>query len=207
MQVIFTRDMKPVKGRWNRWGKLETTTSRRRGRPPKPGASRRRNNVTIRLRDDTKAALQQAARDQRSLSEEIETRIERSIEAEKGLAESLTLVWGRRTAGAVLLLGHVLREASRIGKAEERGEWLDDVETFKLARDRVGELLNALAPPGANPEASNLGRHISTWVLLAPADEAIAGVKPLLGDELLERLAANGPVLGVPPTSRKGPTN
>lgn len=54
-----------------------------RGRPPKPAQQRKRNNVTIRMRDALKSSIEHAASaHQRSLSEEIEARLERSLAEE-----------------------------------------------------------------------------------------------------------------------------
>ena len=54
-----------------------TTTKRKRGRPRKPDREKRRNNVTIRMRDFLKERLQKSALESgRSLSEEIEFQLE-----------------------------------------------------------------------------------------------------------------------------------
>ena len=65
------------------------------GRPPLEPARRRRNNVTIRLRDQAKAALQVAAQaNGRSLSEEIEVRLERSLQTVWGLTRpQVSMAW------------------------------------------------------------------------------------------------------------------
>ncbi|WP_197093349.1 hypothetical protein, partial [Methylobacterium aquaticum] len=53
---------------------------KKRGRPPKPAAERRRHNQTFRCTDDMLAKLQAAADEgQRSLSEEVERRLETSF--------------------------------------------------------------------------------------------------------------------------------
>ncbi len=57
-----------------------STTKRKRGRPRKPDSEKRRNNVTIRMRDSVKERLQEsAAKTGRSLSEEIEYHLERTL--------------------------------------------------------------------------------------------------------------------------------
>ena len=57
-----------------------TTTKRKRGRPRKPDREKRRNNVTIRMRDSLKGILEESAVDAgRSLSEEIEFRLEATL--------------------------------------------------------------------------------------------------------------------------------
>lgn len=55
-------------------------TQRNRGGQPKPAAERKRNNLTFRVRDNLKSQLQASAdENQRSLSKEIECRLERSF--------------------------------------------------------------------------------------------------------------------------------
>lgn len=57
------------------------TETKKRGRPPKPVAERRRHNQTFRCNDEMLARLQaEADRNQRSISEEVERRLERSFE-------------------------------------------------------------------------------------------------------------------------------
>src|SRR5580693_5464199 len=53
---------------------------RARGRPPMRPEDRKRHNLTLRLRDTTRAALERvAAQASRSVSEEIEYRVEQSL--------------------------------------------------------------------------------------------------------------------------------
>lgn len=60
--------------------RIEKLERRPRGRPPLMPSRRRRNNVTIRMRDQLKADMQRAATaNGRSLSEEIEFRLELSM--------------------------------------------------------------------------------------------------------------------------------
>jgi hypothetical protein len=59
---------------------MTNETSRPRGRPSIPPESRKRNYLSIRLRDDTKLKLEfAAAAHQRSLSEEMESRLDQSF--------------------------------------------------------------------------------------------------------------------------------
>ena len=56
---------------------MPATTKKKRGRPRKPDSEKRRNNVTIRMRDSLKRELEEsAATEGRSLSEEIEFSLE-----------------------------------------------------------------------------------------------------------------------------------
>lgn len=66
---------------------------RARGRPRIEPSERRRNNVTMRLRDETKARLERDARDnQRSLSEEIEMRLEMSFDREDTIRRTIEVM-------------------------------------------------------------------------------------------------------------------
>ena len=98
-----------------------------RGRPRKLPESRKRNFVTLRLRDETKAALMQAAEaNQRSLSEELEARIE----------TALTIFGGPRTQGLLRsLAAEVIR---RWGTDDEwPTRWLDRRATIRALKQRL----------------------------------------------------------------------
>jgi TraY domain len=98
-----------------------------RGRPRKPGQSRKRNFVTLRLRDETKAALMRAAEaNQRSLSEELEARIE----------TALTIFGGPRTQG---LLRSLAAEVIRTWGPDDEWltRWLDRRTTIRALKQRL----------------------------------------------------------------------
>src|SRR5690349_5265821 len=100
---------------------MARSQKRNRGRPPMPAESRKRNNLTMRLRDETRAALEErAAANGRSLSEEIEVRLEQSFDPALG---------GARTAA-------LLRSLAAIVELEGYGdEWLDDRYAFNEVTD------------------------------------------------------------------------
>ncbi|MCJ2086376.1 Arc family DNA-binding protein [Methylobacterium sp. E-005] len=61
---------------------------KKRGRPPKPAAERRRHNQTFRCNDEMLARLQAVAdKNQRSISEEVERRLEESFSNENLLED------------------------------------------------------------------------------------------------------------------------
>lgn len=69
----------------------ETTAPKRLGRPPKFAGEKTRGSVTIRMRDKVRKELEESAqRHGRSLSEEIETRMEISLAAK----HQLQYEWG-----------------------------------------------------------------------------------------------------------------
>src|SRR5215469_9783668 len=73
-------------------------------------AVRRRGNVTIRMRDEARAALQREAEARgRSLSEEIEARLERSLLEPRLAVDTLDAVYGPHLNAALLALGKVVK--------------------------------------------------------------------------------------------------
>jgi hypothetical protein len=100
-------------------------TKPRRGRPVKFGPARTRGPLTIRLRDRVRDDLAQAARGSgRSLSEEVEYRLDLALHGRDYLVEQ----WGEdvfKIAGAAArCLGHIERTTGR--------RWIEDDRTFDL---------------------------------------------------------------------------
>jgi hypothetical protein len=131
----------------------------KRGRPPKPPAARKRNNLTIRVRDRLKADLEaQAADNQRSLSEEAENRLERSFDRQDLLAETLELAFGREAGGLGLAVIAIMNAEGRFAahdKAQRAGiqrekmvPWIDDPHAYDQAMVAAVEMLKIVRPKG-----------------------------------------------------------
>src|SRR6516162_1316632 len=117
---------------------------KRRGRPPLDPQKAKRASFNTRLRPALKVALEAAAEKQgRSLSEEIESRLERSLEEERQLTDALELVFGRQVAGLILAIGCAVKEAL---PRRRRSDWLSDRKMFRLAADTINFLLQAVDP-------------------------------------------------------------
>jgi hypothetical protein len=85
---------------------------KRRGPQPRGEFEDKRRTLTTRITDITRQRLEAASRTNgRSLSQEIEWRLERSFEQQGALREAMDLWCGRKLAGLLLLLGHVMRMA------------------------------------------------------------------------------------------------
>jgi hypothetical protein len=121
---------------------------RPRGRPPKPEADRKRGNFTMRLRDATRYRLEAAAsRNQRSLSEECEARVERSFHEEE-LSAALggdeirdlgyTLMAAFGSAGTMHSAG--------LGRSTDPAAWTKDPEVYFAAMLNVIDALAAMHP-------------------------------------------------------------
>jgi hypothetical protein len=76
--------------------------SNRRGRPPLESGKAKRASFNTRLRPNLKLSLESAAREEgRSLSEEIEFRLERSLEEQRQMGAAISL--GIAIGGAVII--------------------------------------------------------------------------------------------------------
>lgn len=112
----------------------ESPFSRRKGRKPRAPEDQRRHNLTVRVRGRTREVLdREATRNRRSLSEEIETRLEHS------LSEITTIerLFGGPAAVAFLT---VLGSAIRLALLHARSRNLNEERTRRLVRAAVDRI-------------------------------------------------------------------
>ncbi len=143
-------------------------TPKRRGRPPTPPEQRKRNNVTIRLRDDTKSALEaRASTNGYSLSEEIERRLERSFSAEEAEGGPETQAIFDLMRGAFMRGGQLGAQARKHPRWTP-ARWINDPFCYEAAASAAIEAL-FLAQPAPyhskhpNPEARALQEHLHSF--------------------------------------------
>ncbi|MDP6430327.1 MAG: TraY domain-containing protein [Rhodospirillales bacterium] len=99
----------------------------KRGRPAKSPTERKRNNVTTRVRDETKHLLQQSSRASgRSISEEIEFRLEQSFRDEEAKYNDFGGEIPYRSCQIFIAIAKIVEEES--GKL-----WSKDKDTFLIA--------------------------------------------------------------------------
>jgi hypothetical protein len=129
------------------------------GRPrqePEPGE---RAQLSFRVTADLKRRLDAAAdRTGRSQSQEAEFRLERSFDHQDLLSEALTLAYGRKLAGFILALGHVMDGAARtlnVPLDPLNRDWLDEPDSFERAYQAACTLLTAVRPQGTQPKPSS----------------------------------------------------
>ncbi len=134
---------------------MEDRPKRPRGRPPAPEAERRRVNVTLRLRNQTKEALERAANQNgRSLSEESEQRPDASVRSEGTAEEMLDFAYGRPLAGILILAARVMRETGASAgftsthSLAGAANWPSDPYAFDQAVRAVIAVLETLRPDG-----------------------------------------------------------
>lgn len=128
---------------------------RGRGRPPKAQAQRKRAILALRIRDEMKATLtDRAAANQRSISEEAESLLERALQSPAILDQALDLAFGPRPAALLLVLGRLIGDVSLASDLSSRrmpgatGGWLAEPFNFEQVKLAIDEALEAVRPPG-----------------------------------------------------------
>jgi uncharacterized protein (DUF1778 family) len=175
--------------------------------------------MSFRVTPEFKANLDRAAKKSgRSLAQEIELRLELSLDEERHLADALQLGFGGQVAGVILAIGEVIKVAVRPDALFE------DAEAFRLAVESV-KLLLELIDPGGNPVAwARLRKAFEddsdysvrdpeifassvAGAIVDPQQEEQAELGPLIpiirnwfGAVLIERLRQR---LGLPPPSQQ----
>ena len=132
------------KGHESTLDNLARGPARRRGRPALPAEEGKRYPVGIRTTKALREALWSASRASgRSLAQEIEFRLERSLDRERQVVDALELVFDRQVAGLMLAIGCVVKQAR---PKPRRHDWLSDPEAFRVQAEAINLLLQALAP-------------------------------------------------------------
>jgi hypothetical protein len=128
---------------------------RGRGRPPAPELERRGENLTLRVRAETKAALERhAAQTGRSLSSEAEAWLREGLLSEGLIDQALDLAFGHQTAGIILLLGRVIRHIASTGDSttlhaiDEGKSWLSSPYLFDQVVQALETVMERLRPDG-----------------------------------------------------------
>jgi hypothetical protein len=111
--------------------------------------------MSFRVTPEFKGKLDRAARNSgRSLAQEIEFRLERSLDEERHLADALELAFDPQVAGLMLAIGCVMRETQ-----QRKRDWLSDPAAFFAVAESVKIWLEAINP-AADP---------NTWAKLREA--------------------------------------
>lgn len=120
----------------------DRTKSRRRTAEP-------RIPVSIRITPAMDTILIEAAgRNLRSLSAEIETRLESTFRTQESLGEALSVAFGPDAADLLMVFGRLLRHAPGVRGMGIEDEWAKDPVAFDIAAREVKRALERLRPPG-----------------------------------------------------------
>jgi hypothetical protein len=144
---------------------MTTSAQRRpRGRPPVPAKARKRNNVTIRMRDELKARVEQAASaQQRSISEEIETRLASSFAEEAGFG-------GADMRRVAYLMASAFATAGRLSAAG-KPDWINDRDCYRAGLIGVVDALLIGLPDASAEDAALIIESLKGRLLTRLAQE------------------------------------
>ena len=126
-----------------------------RGRPPVDEKDLRRKTFTFRSRTTLYEKLSAAAGEsQRSISEEIEFRLQRSFAGQEMMFDALEAIYGSGLAGMILIIGEIMKSsgthagfaATHTPQGAER--WWTDPYAFDQAVKGAALALRAFAPAG-----------------------------------------------------------
>jgi plasmid stability protein len=203
----------------------DTQPKRPRGRPAKPVLERKRNILSMRVRDDMRAELaRRAAAHQRSVSEEAEAILESVLQSGTLLDQALVLAFGSQITGLALLLARVARETRvRLSFAKRPPvEPLSEAFIFDQMVRAITRALEAIRPTGeikqpkviadlrkaghhrAAHVEENIGEAYAVGVLCAVANdpksqpwllEATAPIRDKLGPESSHTVTLPSPAL------------
>jgi plasmid stability protein len=195
-----------------------TNQKRPRGRPPQPEGVRRRSNLTLRVRDETKAALERnAAANGRSLSEEAETLLDQALRSPQLLDQAFDLALGQAPAGLVLLIVRAMQIVGSEAGIVATGHFVADgwlaapyvfgqvvaaLEAIIEAPRPEGDASPPNAPLGAgrdwNRRVATLGRATAQRLLAdvvgtdgGAMSQWHAGIRERLGPQIVERIKQN----------------
>jgi hypothetical protein len=124
-------------------------TGKPTGRPPLAPGEGKKYPLSIRSTRELKAALVKASQASgRSMAQEIEHRLEQSLDDQRHLADALELSFGRQAAGLMLLLGCVMKPLLSRRPARGRVPGLSGHRAFAEMSDAINALLQLLDPRG-----------------------------------------------------------
>jgi len=151
-----------------------------RGRKPRGNYKQKSAVFSTRIRADTKAALEAAAKEQgHSLSQEAERRLRRSFDEDRGLFEKLG---GRRNYAVLRLIAALMGTVSNPYYSPETS-WLDDRRLFdQLVKmvDTVFAELRPLGPDQPEDEVDLAARNVESNQKVAFALLAVRDAPPEL---------------------------
>jgi len=149
----------------------------RSGRQPLGPFAGKHKTFTTRITPETRARLDAAAAESgRSLSQEIELRLERSFQTADALAVALTEAFGRQGATLQRLLRDLMRPSGAYALTAE-SDWLSDATAFGELEGAFTHFLARLRPTGTPDRmAEARGRERADRLLRMLGEERDAAV-------------------------------
>ena len=110
--------------------------------------------LNVRMREGLRAKLEQSAKkNYESLNREVVDRLERSFDRQDLLVEALSMTYGKRLAGILMIVGRAMEEAGRQAAfatdlRRSSDSWMEVPFAYREAFRAAALVLNALRPPG-----------------------------------------------------------
>jgi hypothetical protein len=147
------------------------------------------------MRDQLVAAAQMTGR---SLTQEIELRLEQSFRSGSFVRESLELAFGPFATELMLLLGRKMRSAAEVTNLSIESDWPSDPSAYEYARASAEAIFEWLKPTEERPPSvTDRAKNFAEMTMrdIADAPQSVVGVRPswmtearqVLGPERLER--------------------
>ncbi len=182
--------------------------SRKPGRKPRMASQGRRASLGLKVTPEIKNRLDAAAKlNGRTQSQEAEARLENSFLNETTFWQVLELLYGKRVAGILTLLGRVLIDVGPVVAYQKTGDyaasvnWASNAAAFDQAAKGIATVLDSLRPEGdaaPPPGADRIGEFLARGALVAVKDREAGGelgdwarpVRERLG-EIVDRIKAD----------------
>jgi hypothetical protein len=143
--------------------------------------------LNVRMRESLRAKLEQSAKkNYESLNREVVDRLERSFDRQDLLVEALSMTYGKRLAGILMIVGRAMEEAGRqAGFATDlrrsSDSWMEVPFAYREAATAAALVLNAFRPPGEvtvpSPVYTGIINAVREDIGLHEADRLVEAVK------------------------------
>lgn len=164
------------------------------GRPARHSGEKLSKNRTFRVRGQLDDQLAVAAeRSGRSVSEEIEYRLDRSFENQLALEQALNLAFGSAISGHLMIVGDIMRTTAQAASLAVKGDpslvdWRDDPEIFDQVAKAVAAFFEECSPragmdSGSTPSAPALPQDFAEGIAVKRAAELMRSRSSTKGRE------------------------
>jgi hypothetical protein len=157
---------------------MTKSPAKRLGRPTTAPKARQKATLNVRASPRLKKLLLEAAdENDRSLSAEMEFRLEASFADQDTLTRALRLTLGSPpNTGLALLIGELLNRGTRWAETLGDGNWFDDADPFDSFKEALLAILERLQPkrwaPRDEERVRDYGRHFRLPLMLIELEMA-----------------------------------
>jgi hypothetical protein len=143
--------------------------------------------LNVRMREGLRAKLEQSAKkNYESLNREVVDRLERSFDRQDLLVEALSMTYGKRLAGILMIVGRAMEETGRqaafaANLRPSSDSWMEVPFAYREAVRAAALVLNDFRPAGEvtgpRPEYLEIFKAVGEDIGLHVADRLVEAVK------------------------------